>query len=200
VQGLISERVKGGDVVYDIGAHVGFFTMLLSRHAGDGGRVVAFEPIAENVERLHAAIDANEAANVEVRGVAISDRAGEERLALYGSSLEGELAGDGPLHPACVGTIDVRTVTLDDVLSGGAPVPTLLKIDVEGAEGRVLRGGRNLLTAHRPALLIEIHSTRAGAEVCDALPIAYAFRDVLTGRPASLPLTSGHYYGTAAGS
>lgn len=73
------------------------------------------------------------------------------------------------------------------------PLRRLLKIDVEGAEGRVIRGGRETIAAHRPRMIIEIHSPRARREVLDALPAPYDFTDVEETAHDPAALIPGHY-------
>jgi hypothetical protein len=63
----------------------------------------------------------------------------------------------------------------------------------------VIRGAAETIQAHRPAMVIEIHSAQAGREVVDALPIPYLFRGIATGEEAALPLVAGHYFALADG-
>jgi hypothetical protein len=73
-----------------------------------------------------------------------------------------------------------------------------MKVDVEGAEGRVIAGARATITAHRPLMLIEVHSPAAWGAILDALPVPYDFTDVAPTRfPATLRMP-GHYLGTPA--
>lgn len=196
IQRLLRERLREGAVVYDIGAHAGFFSLLSSRLVGERGRVIAFEPRAENAARLRANAAANAVANIDLHEAAVSDRAGLASFVMHASSLEGYLSDaitDGP-------TAIVRIETIDTLVEAGLPVPQLLKIDVEGGEGSVIRGPAQTIAAHRPELLIEIHSDAAGVEVAAALPCPYAFRDADTGRIAEQPLAPGHYLGTPVAS
>ena len=193
VQRALLSYVRPGGVAWDIGAHVGFFSLLLSRAAGETGRVLAFEPHAANVARLTDNVVANAIKNIDVRAFALSDRAGHERFSLHASSLEGSLDADVSLK-----AVTVPATTIDDAVREGAPPPELMKIDVEGAEGRVLRGGRATIPEHRPVMLIEIHSTQAWSEVRDALaPSPYVFSRIGdSSAPAkSLP---GHYLAVPA--
>ncbi len=192
VQRTLVEHVRRGDVVYDIGAHIGFFSLLCASLAGEQGRVFAFEPRADNLDRLRANVAANAVRNIEAHGVAIRDRAGEATFVLHGSSLQGHLAD----RPEADG-VRVRTQSVDALVASGMPPPDILKIDVEGAEGRVIRGAARTIAHRRPAIVIEIHSDAAGAEVLAALPCAYAFRDVQTGVRAGDALPPGHYFGRA---
>lgn len=139
-----------GRVFFDIGANVGFFTVLASRIVGGEGAVVAFEPLPENLRALQEHVRLNRAQNVTVVAAAVSDRAGTERFGPADNPAMGGLAPDG--------SIDVATVTLDDLVKEGAVRrPDVLKIDVEGAELRVLAGARRTLVEARPAIVLSAH-------------------------------------------
>lgn len=189
VQRAMCASVTADGVVYDVGAHAGFFTLLASKLVGPDGRVVAFEPLPANAARLRVNLAANGRMNVDVMEAAASDARGEAWFNIRESSLEGALSGSGDAR--------VRTVTIDDVVRAGARVPELIKIDVEGAEGAVLRGTADTIRNFRPRLLVEVHSERAGQEVADALPVPYAFRDIRTGALSAGAPGEGHYLGTA---
>jgi FkbM family methyltransferase len=188
VQDWLAGNVSEGDVVYDIGAHVGFFTLLCSALAGPTGSVRAFEPRPENIDRLGVNLRANETRNVRVVEAAVSDSEGEAAFIADDCTLEGRLGDSGDSR-----SVRVATITVDACVAGGMPAPDLLKIDVEGAEGAVMRGAAGTIAKHGPTLLIEVHSAVAGVEVVAALPRAYDFVSVETGKNAELPLPAGHY-------
>ena len=188
VQDAMAAQIGAGFTVYDVGAHIGFFTLLASRMAGDSGRVYAFEPRPDNIERLRRNIWTNDARNVEVVAAAASDRDGDAAFIMHESTLEGRLA-DATEHSAA----SVRTATIDALVRGGMAPPDLIKMDVEGAEGAVIRGAAHTIDAHRPALLIEVHSREAGREVADAMPCRYTFRDLATGIETGAPELAAHY-------
>ncbi|HLM66817.1 MAG TPA: FkbM family methyltransferase, partial [Longimicrobium sp.] len=139
---LFEQHIRPGGTVLDVGANVGYYTLLASVLAGDAGRVHAFEPEPRNAEflRRHAAI--NRRANVTVRQAAVSDRAGTARFD-FGS-------GSGTGRLAHAGAIEVRTLRLDDYCTEHGLAPTAVKIDVEGAEVAVLEGARGMLERYRP--------------------------------------------------
>jgi FkbM family methyltransferase len=192
VQEFVAEHVKPGFVVYDIGAHIGFFTLLFSSLAGTAGRVYAFEPLPQNFDRLTANIEANGLSNVEACSLAISDEEGSATLVVDDSSLKGHLAEMKPGGAENVVRVEARTI--DAMVCHAARIPDLLKIDVEGAEGRVMRGAAQTIQACRPRLIIEIHSVQAGREVIDGLPIPYLFQSIATGIETRLPAAAGHYF------
>ena len=188
VQDAMAAQVGAGFTVYDVGAHVGFFTLLASRLAGADGRVIAFEPRPDNVERLRRNIEANGARNVEVVAAAASDCDGTAAFVMHESTLEGRLAAATERS-----TASVPTATIDALVCDGMRPPDLVKMDVEGAEGAVIRGAARTIDAHRPALLIEVHSPEAGREVADAIPCRYTFCDLATGIETGAPDLAAHY-------
>jgi FkbM family methyltransferase len=152
-QTLFSTFIKSGDVVFDIGAHVGFYTLLASRLVGEGGRVVAFEPSLENANTLrrHAAL--NRCSNVTVVNAAVTRTTGTAPFRVGENSYQGKLVANGAAGVA------VPTIGLDSgVASGDLPVPTAMKIDIEGEETQALLGMRETLARYHPSLLLALHN------------------------------------------
>jgi len=150
VQRRLGEIVRPGWVVWDVGASLGFFTLVLARLVGPSGRVVAFEPDRAAVARLERHVRVNAFDNVLIRPVVVWSSAGEVSFGI-GASDHGRIHGR-------VGDSDerVEAVTLDGSLAELEP-PHLVKIDVEGAEEEVLRGAGGLLERHAPIVLCEVH-------------------------------------------
>lgn len=155
----IARLLCPGQCVWDIGAHKGYVSLLAARAVRAGGHVYAFEPSRINLELLRRHARWNRADNLDVMPVALSDVEGSDRFGGPGSSITYRL-GQGE------DTVTVRTV--DALLRDGLRAPDLIKIDVEGNEGRVLAGARAAL-AGTPLLLVAIHSRSALAAVTDAL-------------------------------
>lgn len=160
VQEAMVRHLGPGDVFYDIGANIGFFSLLGSRLVGgDGGQVYAFEPAPANVEAIEANVARNEFANITVLGQAVGGHAGRVRLQLVADASWCKLEEYGK-HPLTEEVIEVEQVTIDDLLAAGElRPPTLVKIDVEGAEVAVLEGMRATIERHRPAIICELHET-----------------------------------------
>ncbi|MGH2840228.1 MAG: FkbM family methyltransferase [Solirubrobacteraceae bacterium] len=157
----LQRTVLPGHTVYDIGANVGYWTLVAARLTGPTGRVVAFEPVPWCADAVAANIALNELAHAEVRGVAVSDVSGLDRLIVTGDAGHSLLASVAS-HPDPREEIDVDTVAIDDLVAGGViPPPDVLKIDTEGAELRVLEGMRATLAGHGPRLICEVHNTNA---------------------------------------
>jgi FkbM family methyltransferase len=169
VQVAFEELLRPGDTVWDVGAHIGFFSLLASRLVGPNGCVHAFEPIAANRERLLASLELNGATNVAVHDCALSDTPGERILFACGASETWTLIERGEAEG-----IPIRCKTIDELAASGPP-PTLVKIDAEGAEVDVLRGGLELIAKQHPTLLVEFHDEQLLAAGRELLP-GYDFR------------------------
>ncbi len=169
-----SRRVQPGDVVYDIGAHVGYYTLLASILVGPQGRVFAFEPLPANLEILHRHLRINRVSNVEVIEAAVSDRAGTAAFAPAADNSMGSLAGDDASKIAGGhGEVQVRVEVIDHLLSAGRlPAPDCIKIDVEGAEYRLLSGAGECLARHRPLLFLATHGAEVHRSCCSLLAAA----------------------------
>jgi FkbM family methyltransferase len=155
LQQALVELLGPGDVFYDVGANVGFFTLLAARLVGPRGAVLAFEPDPRNAEVLRSNVARNDLENVEVFEQAVADSAGRRTLVLAESTAS-HLADGGPEDETTV----VDVVTLDDL--EGAPghrPPSAIKLDVEGAEVAALRGAARLIARHRPTIICELHGT-----------------------------------------
>lgn len=180
VQAVLAARLRPGDVFVDVGANVGFLSVLAGRLVGPAGRIVAFEPVPANARLARGNAALNRMAHVEVVEAAVADRAGRATLVLARHAGGAALAGAARPPDEC-GELEVPVVTLDGWLAGNAgrlPGPVrLLKVDVEGAELAVLRGGAGLLRVGRPAVLLEVDA--AGADEAES---RYAdCRDFLAG-------------------
>lgn len=149
-QKRIVELVQPGMVCWDVGAHVGFYTLLFSHLVGPKGKAIAFEPFPPNLELLRRHIQMNRCGNVQVFPVALADSDGAEDFEPGGNSSTGRLRPGGGIR-----VLVRKADTL--VYSGEASAPDLIKIDVEGAEARVLRGAVDLMRRRRPILLLATH-------------------------------------------
>lgn len=151
-QRQFQEHCRPGQCVYDIGANLGFYTLLASRLVGKTGRVISFEPFPQNVAKIEKHVALNQNGNVTVVPVAVSDAEGTAHFQTGSASEMGRLSETG--------TLTVHTVSLDTrVDRGDWPVPDVLKIDVEGAESRVLKGAARLLATRHPAIILACHGS-----------------------------------------
>lgn len=146
---LFEQHVRPGATVLDVGAHVGYYTLLSAVLAGPSGRVHAFEPNPKNADFLRRHVRINRLDSVRVEQAAVSDREGTARFD-FGT-------GSGTGHLADAGALEVRTLRLDDYCAQHALAPAAVKIDVEGAEMSVLQGARETLARHRPVIFLSTH-------------------------------------------
>lgn len=146
----LQKWVRPGSVVIDVGANIGYFTLPFASWIQNGGKVLALEPEALNYARLQRAVrQAGFASVVETIQVAVADASGEGLLEI------------NPVHPGDhkLGTkgVPVAMTTIDSLVAArGWPEVSLLKIDVQGAEARVLAGSSETIARFRPALFVEI--------------------------------------------
>lgn len=159
-----------GKTVLDIGAHVGFSSLLFAKAVGPQGHVVAFEPNPYNIERFKLILSKNPelAKTITIEPVAVSDSSGEADFIFSTGVDEGTSSGsfvdkadtiwEKGIYEREIGfkRMRIKTLALDSLEP--ATAPTLVKIDVEGAEHLVVAGGQKFLAQHKPTILIEIHS------------------------------------------
>lgn len=145
--------VNRGSVVFDIGAHVGFYTLLSSVLVGDKGQVFAFEPARQNLFYLKKHLHLNDVRNVTVVEAAVSDRCGEIS---FEQGEENTFTG----RISTSGNARIKAVALDDLLRKGQILPPdYIKIDVEGAEMQVLSGAGKILEEGHPLLFLATHES-----------------------------------------
>jgi len=169
------DEIKSGAVVYDIGANVGYYSLLAAELVGDEGHVYAFEPLPRNISFLKQHMAINHLENVTVIEAAVSDAGGEAYFNLGASTSMGHLAETGE--------ITVEKVSLDEMLADGLlKPPDYMKVDVEGAEYEALMGARKLIEKYRPILFLDTHQREAHKPTIALLEkLDYRF-DILDGK------------------
>jgi FkbM family methyltransferase len=161
LQEALQREVKPGATFFDVGANVGFVTILAARLVGPSGRVVAFEPVPENVAAIRENVALNAIDWVEVRETAVGRGAGTASFIVSDVSAFSRLASVS-VPSGARESIEVAVSSLDELLDAGAlPVPDVIKIDIEGAELEAIEGMRRTLAAHRPVILCEVHDCNA---------------------------------------
>jgi FkbM family methyltransferase len=160
---LIEEVVRPGDVVWDIGANLGLFSFAAAVAAGPRGQVLAVEPDTLLVRLLRRSATANRGqAPVKVLPVAVAEDLGVARFHIARRNrATNHLDGFGTSQTGGIRATElVPTVTMD-WLAERFPMPSVIKIDVEAAELKVLAGGRSVLSA-RPTIICEVSGCNAG--------------------------------------
>jgi FkbM family methyltransferase len=160
VQEAMVRHLGRAGVFYDIGANLGFFSLLAAHLVGlEQGLVYAFEAAPDNARAIQENAELNGIRNVTVIDKAVSSRSGMGRLQVVDDQSWSKLEEYGE-HPYTERVIDVELVAIDDLLRAGElSPPTVVKIDVEGAEIAVLDGMRETLERHQPAVICELHGT-----------------------------------------
>jgi len=171
LQTCVRDLVRPGMTVYDLGANIGYLTLLFARAVGEDGRVVAFEPLPGNLERLAEHIGRNSfAERVTVVPAAVADRQGRRRFYVRTSSAMGKLEGAAGRSLQDEESIMVHAIDLDSYVGNSRDrPPDVIKIDIEGGEVLALPGMRRTLREVRPAILLEIHGPEAARAVWQEL-------------------------------
>lgn len=159
IQQALLQHLRPGMTFYDLGANIGFFSLLAARIVGPTGRVVSFEADPEIAARLRENLACNKFTYAAVEEKAVWS----EPTTVSFTRVDSFTSPDRGLGHVSTGdslgadTISVEAVSLDQFISSH-PAPDLLKCDVEGAETAVFEGAEQLLRHNRPILLIEMHS------------------------------------------
>lgn len=157
-------------VCFDIGAHFGYNAMMFTRLFNDC-KVLALEPNQFNLQQLSEHIKENDLEDrITTMQTAVSDTIsvvnfiiskdvqGSQSTGSFIDGVETPLSAD---HYQSFETVQIPTTTIDALTLKTSMIPDLIKIDVEGAEFAVLKGGKEVLKEHGPVLLIEIHNVTA---------------------------------------
>jgi FkbM family methyltransferase len=151
-QRVIGQFIKQTDVVLDIGANAGFYSLAFSRLIGPKGKVWAFEPFCDNLSNLRFHINMNKLENVSVIAAALSSESG---LANFSFGLNN---ATGSISTQKIGKYLVPTFSLDDAIKFNfIDHPNFIKMDVEGEESKVLEGAGLILQKKNSIWLIALH-------------------------------------------
>lgn len=151
---VLESIVRPGMHTADVGAHHGYFTLILSRLVGPEGRVYAFEPESAVYALLEETIRINGLTNVTPVRAALGDKTGMMNLFLDSANFgNASFASDNIPAQDRTGECEVSVITLDEYLQGRKL--DVVKIDVQGGEGRALRGARETILRWKPAIFTE---------------------------------------------
>ncbi len=187
LQDAIRHFVRPGMTAYDVGANIGYTSLMLARAILPGGRVYAFEALPQNAARMrdNLALNGLERA-VQVVEAAVIDRPGEAEFLVHGSTSMGKAAGSGGRSEDYPQRMLVPGLSLDEFVYGkDHPLPQVVKMDIEGGETLALPGMARLLAEGRPLVFLELHGEDSALAAWSAFQKAsYDVRGMKTGYPA----------------
>jgi len=174
LQKALHKFVPAGAVVYDVGANIGYVSLLLAKAAGKAGKVFAFEPLPSNLEQLRRNVELNSMeARVTIVPVAVTRSFGPVRFLVHASGGMGKAAGSAGRDDFYQTEIIVDGISLDEfVFEQEHPAPQVVKIDIEGGEVLALPGMKRLLADVRPVLLMELHGPESSRHAWETLTSA----------------------------
>jgi FkbM family methyltransferase len=183
LQTSLRNLVKPGMVAYDIGANIGYISLMLAHLVGSDGSVFAFEALASNTIRWQENISLNGLSKrMHLIHAAVADRMAPINFLVHESGGMGKVLGSAGREETYQEEIEVEGINLDDfVFSQGNPAPDLIKLDIEGGEVLALPGMQRILSDVRPILVMELHGqesirvsweilTNSGYRICRMKP------------------------------
>jgi len=186
LQAALRAYLRPGSTVYDVGANIGYITLMMAKHCGAQGRVFAFEALPVNVERIRTNLGLNKLSNVTVVPGAVTDRSAPVTFYVHDSVGMGKAAGSaGRRDEQYKAEIQVDGLSLDDfVYVRGNPAPQAVKMDIEGGEVLALPGMRRILNEAQPFLFLELHGPESERVAWEELTGAgYTLRQMAPGYP-----------------
>jgi FkbM family methyltransferase len=186
LQAAARHFVKSDMVVYDVGANIGYISLLFADCVGPQGQVFSFEALPANQVRLEQNVAANHLSErVVCVAAAVTDQQSTVRFLVHESTSMGKVDGSPGRQEEYQHSIEVPGIALDDfIFEEEHPAPQLIKMDIEGGEVMAVRGMQRLLREIQPVLLIELHGPEAARAVGSSLLDAgYLLRDMKPGFP-----------------
>ena len=180
----LNQTLKPGDRFFDIGAHIGLFTVLGARLVRPEGQVISFEPTPVTRSALAEVVKLNKCTDVvSIRSEAVSRARGKAQFFDTGEAIS--VTNSLVRNETTSGRTEVDTISVDEFVGESDILPDCMKIDVEGAELDVLTGAINVLTSKRPKVRLSLHppfhedSSRTLGEIWNFLKdVQYEIDDV----------------------
>jgi FkbM family methyltransferase len=174
LQAALHEFLKPGMTVYDVGANIGYVTLMLAHQTGANGKIFAFEALPVNVERIQKNIALNSLTNVTVVSGAVLDKTGSVTFYVHDSVGMGKAAGSaGRREEHYKAEITVPGLSLDEfVYEQSNPAPEAVKMDIEGGEVLALPGMSRILREYHPLMLLELHGPESEKVAWETLTAA----------------------------
>lgn len=163
-QQILSKYINKGDTVFDIGANIGYVSTAMSKLVGQDGKVFAFEAVPMTAKAFTENIKLNNCTNIQLIQKALSDKVGKATFRIPNGG-ENHSMASMMWHKSDDDTINVvvDTIVIDQDEKLKQITPSFIKIDVEGAEGLVVKGMQELITKSSPVIFIEC--SKAGRNV-----------------------------------
>jgi len=173
---LIKQHLKAGDVILDIGANIGYYSLIFCQRVGTQGHVYAFEPEAQNIEFLQHNIALNQFDNIDIIPKGVANHTGTSTLHLCPDN-----SGMHRAYPSilCQQTVEIALTRLDDYFAANMPPIDWIKMDIEGFEYQALLGMEKLIKAQKHLKILTEFSPaamkEAGNDACDYLKLLQAW-------------------------
>ena len=165
LQQAVNDFVKPSMVAYDVGANIGYVSLILAKQVGPKGKVITFEPLPKNQERFQKQLRLNQDAQIQLIPMAVGETTGKKEFLVHRSGGMGKISGAIGRDTQYKDAIEVECTTLDDfIFKEGNPQPHIVKIDIEGGEGLALQGADKLISEIKPLFIIELHGKDAAEE------------------------------------
>ena len=193
LQAAARHFIQPGMTVYDVGANIGYISLMAARLSGPHGKVFSFEALPSNIQRL----EQNRALNrleerISIQPAAVVNKSAPVAFFMHQSGAMGKAQGSAGREEEYQQKIEVNGLSLDDfVYRQNQPLPALVKMDIEGGEGMALAGMTRILKEAPPIFLIELHGEQAARSVWEQLgACGYGLHEMRHGyaRIASLDL------------
>jgi FkbM family methyltransferase len=186
---VLRAAIRPGDVVFDVGANIGFFATLFSRWVGTEGRVIAVEPEPANLVLLRHNLESNRCDNVTVCECAVGSEPGLSPFSMdEATGATGHLGRSTTAGEVAVGTgklqlIEMRVETIDRLVAIQGVTPRVMKLDIEGGELDAIDGASRTLASGRPVIVSELTGERGPDAVGLLARLGYRIWDLESGRP-----------------
>jgi FkbM family methyltransferase len=174
LQSALRELVPPGAIIHDVGANIGYVSLLLAKAAGVSGHVYAFEALPENAERWRMNINLNGMrSRLTLINAAVTQASGLVSFLVHPSGGMGKVAGSAGREDHYQSEIKVPGLSLDEfVYIQGNPPPQVIKMDIEGGEVLALPGMHRVLAEARPLMLMEMHGPESNRVAWEILETA----------------------------
>ena len=165
---ILFKYINKGDIVFDIGANIGEVSLNAAKLVGDSGSVHSFEPASECCCKLQKNVSLNSFETIVINNIGLGDLKGDFFISTEFKNNRGGFR----IQPSGNNNPNIKVDTLDNYVSSISPEKiNLIKIDVEGFEYNVLKGGEKAIEKYRPLLFIEINDTNLRQQNSSALEV-----------------------------